>query len=449
MNKPARRRQNRHKTDTNSADLSIQTDLDHDIEEDQTANIVATSYTAIRLDHSTRGSSSSSADNGEPQTPSPQSVEAFAVTTDDDGASNNIHEKPMDPHFADLLSRLSMSSLKSQTTDKDEPNSDHLTPTPAHKILKRLPISDEKLPERQEPSSAPNVCAVNGTLASIVSNNSSVSTLSLSSSSNPPSAAPSDNAGSPSHAAKKHMKHLALLESVANESTQRTSPGPSPALPVVGPPNFSNLRPPIHPGSSASVPPIPPSMMQSRHFVTMHPMHIPNGYMPPLPSQQGGPGMEDPFIIRPPSQQVMPSSPTRRMSLHQGNLLNAILGTQNSSIPPVPPLPQRFPGPFVLQPHVSQPPVPFQIHQSPPRPGLHSSQPMRIVPPPPNAFHLNPGPLTAPLILPPNVSQPPPPPMPVPLLGVPHFNSHPHTPVNASNRAQLLSLLNANNNAGP
>jgi len=80
VNKPSRRRQPKHKSDNNSADLSLQIDQ---VEEDH-SHIVATSYTAIRLDHNTRGSSSSSVDNGDPQTPSPQSVEAYAVTANDD-----------------------------------------------------------------------------------------------------------------------------------------------------------------------------------------------------------------------------------------------------------------------------------------------------------------------------------------------------------------------------
>ena len=88
MNKPSKRRQNRRRSAEQSVDLSVKTDLGR--KTDGSADVKARQdrsdpgHSAVGMDRDAQGYSSSSADNGEPQTPSPQSAEAYPVATQAD-----------------------------------------------------------------------------------------------------------------------------------------------------------------------------------------------------------------------------------------------------------------------------------------------------------------------------------------------------------------------------
>ncbi|KAL5495271.1 DCP2 [Sanghuangporus weigelae] len=437
-NKPSKRRQNHRKNGNDSAaDLSIQTDPDNDDEVQTNEPRQQTSNRAVSLDRDVHGYSSSSVDNGEPQTPSPQAIEALPVATEVDIEGL---ENPMDPHFARLLNGLTLSASKAALNDDVEGRPTSITPTSAQSSLPSAKDSEESsldqsiLPNgggaRSSSDTSGNPLESSGVKSPSNSYKSDSSVMTIRSQSTQPT---SSAALLPIPASDRHRKHLALLESVARELALST---PSPAA-----------RQLIHPGQPSSVPPM--------SFNAENSFHNPAGALPingtfsPASFNSAGrppPGLNDPFAVRPmTSQALFPSSPSvprhgPNMSMHQGSLLSILTGPNhlapNGPVPFRGALHSQGPVPYVagpLQPLPFAPPA--QMH-------TYAPQPLRVMPPPPGSFHLNPGPLTAPLAPPPGLMQP-------------SFPQHGRNmtlntqKTSSPNASQLLSLLNSNATARP
>ncbi|KAH8120315.1 hypothetical protein DFH11DRAFT_52447 [Phellopilus nigrolimitatus] len=347
----------------------------------------------------------------------------------------------MDPHFARLLSGLSSSAKKPLSNEQIESRPMSITPisgksnsaNPAVENMlghsrdmnspAKIAFTDRPSPSKESMHlQSPSTSSANSSFSSSRSNSSSVTVMAKSP--KPSTFEPSI----PPLSVDRHLKHLALLESVAQESAVSSS------IPV--------SRSTVHPGLTSSVPPsflpesrsIPPSGL------------FPSG--PVHPSTAVGrtdPSVDDPFTVRPrTSQAVFPPSPpaVRRhgpnLSMHQGSLLSILSGPNGVSTHGLPPFPAPHPNSIFTRPEATPlingniPPPSFQ-HQA----QSFVPQPPRVMPPPPGAFQLNPQPFPVSLVP----------------TGQPSFPGSVMTPgVNnphAPNRAHLLSLLNPNTMAGP
>lgn len=433
MNKPTRRRQNRRKNgNDSSADVNTQTDDDEEVQNSGPRQ--QTSLRAVSLDRDVHGYSSSSVDNGEPQTPSPQSIEALPVTTDVDVEGS---ENAIDPHFARLLNGLTLSASKPALNGDAQDRATSITPTSAQSSLPSakegsetntdhvMPDNGDAIPSSRTSGKPSGSSGAKSPLRSYRSDSSVVAIR-------PQSTQPVSSATMlPSPASDRHRKHLALLESVAQELALST---PS-----------STTRQFFHPGQPSSVPPMLLNPENSLHSPagtlqansSIHPVPLNPACRPPAPV------LNDSFVVRPmTSQGLFPPSPNVRhhgpnMSMHQDSLLSILTGPSH----PTPRGPDPFRGPVHgPAPYMAGParPLPFP-------PPVQSQalvpQPLRIMPPPPGSFHLNPGPLTAPLASP-GMPQPP-----IHQHGLNMTNNAQKT--SSPNASQLLSLLNSNTTAKP
>ncbi|KAJ8083986.1 mRNA-decapping enzyme subunit 2 [Marasmius tenuissimus] len=370
--------------------------------------------------HQESSSQSSSADNGEPQTPSPQCSQSFADPVNVASQS----EASIDPHFARLLSSLTMSGVAAgpkkeepiestlPITHRDGPR-ERNTPVPA------IAASERYLPDTSSRSKSPFVVGIpleSGRISSVPpherqmtsspSSHFSVTSRAqlrspqpteVSSQASPLSSAttvPSRPLGSRrtssvadispylSKAAEiptsaKRLKQLALLESIADESA-RMSPfvagregAPASGL------NPLNYPPPLPP---ASVPPQafgfgdPNVIYSSSPNAAAHGMNIP--VIPQRPTMN-----DDPFQVRPRTSQainrpIYHSTPAASMSMNQSQLL--ALMNASGPLPPIssrPPLPQF---------HQQRPPIYNNMPPSSPysSPLMHTMQPGAYPPSP-------------------------------------------------------------------
>lgn len=444
-NKPTKRRQNRRKNAVDTpANLSIQTDFKAKNEVEDTQEHQDSSLRAVSLDRDIHGYSSSSVDNGEPQTPSPLSTEAIPISTVAD--VEDKPDLPMDPHFARLLSGLSLSASKPSINGDSELRPTSVTPTSAKSSLasateknkNALELPNVPTAERTRSPLLQSLGSAEPLLSLLSAKSPSDSTRSDSSivTTRPQSArpAPSESVVQPP-ASDRHLKHLALLESVAQE------------LPTS--PSAPTARQFVHPGPPQSVPPFG-SDGRPIHLGGLNSFGAPRG---PAPFNGTGPVAppmsNDPFTVRPmTSQALFPPPPSVRRhgpnaSMHQGSLLSILSGPNG--------LPVNGPAPFhpVQQfgPMNGHGSIPFAAGVAP-HPSFGSpmhgqalpSQPLRVMAPPAGVFQHNNGngPLTAPLPPPSSLSQQ--------HLPYASFNAPGHAQkAPPPNAAHLLSLLNFNN----
>ncbi|KAG0708867.1 DCP2-domain-containing protein [Suillus ampliporus] len=452
-------------------------------------------------DNATHESSSSSADNGEPQTPSPQYSEALPATSrsvathesDDEQVVNHEH---MDPHFARLLSSLTLSAVKQ---DDSKPQlilppvksplsvlAHNATPLAKQNIVdwssrvsahSETPVMISSPPPKQRLSnvSSPSTHSLRvpqsfGVQASFVESptlptspshvpgtpSGTLSTTSLSAASSASSLTSSRKPSLSSRrtsstadispylprptevpASGKMLRQLALLEAVADESSRMTPTLFSRELPAVT--NIGNTSCVRHPGPSASVP--PPAHYPQAEFRPFfgHTPSVPAGYHLPSTSQHATTGysqpplIDDVFQVRPRSSQFVAHDYSPR-NAQQNQLLSLLTGP--------PPLPVGMPHASHPHPSYLQGYLPTQHYQ--PHPSAHFSSAYQ-----PAGHHMVTGPLTA---IPPVGAQvtparfsaiPPSAHALQPTFSPPPITSR--TPV--ANSAQLLSLLNGNKRA--
>ena len=335
--------------------------------------------------------SSSSADTGEPETPSPQYSEAVPVTNDriitrdelDEG--KDVLVEPLDPHFARLLNSLSISASKK--VDSKSPTSLNRV-APSAKIIStshrsetpdwssRVPTFSETLtnpfPAKQALTPGSHSCEncadffppnepgmtlrtkVGASSTSPVATSSPSVTaarkpfMSSRRSSSIADISPYLSRPAEVPASGKRLKQLALLECVADESSKMT---PTP---------ISRELPPIHgpecrtgnSGPSTSVP--PPTCYAPRANVTGSyelgtPVHLVRGA--PLPFPRDHPLTEDLFQVRPGSSQLNHSTLTyldNRSARNTNQAKLSLLGTPPHAQGALPPtsflqtLPQSY-----------------------------------------------------------------------------------------------------------
>ncbi|KAJ7487590.1 Dcp2, box A domain-containing protein, partial [Mycena galericulata] len=323
-------------------------------------------------------SQSSSVDNGDPHTPSPQYSTAAPNHVVHDGfAQSAIDSESLDPHFARLLSSLSLSAAAAAASGKeavDPPLSiktsesvpEPSTPVP---VTASSSGSQQPLPPAANSdwsSSAPPQSQLQPQSLQPRTSFQSPSPLILSPRANGAPLAGSDppaSATSPTHSlaslralgsrrtsstadispylarssevpgSAKRLKQLALLESVADESARmlsHRSPPPGNARPAM------NNGTPHYPLPPASVPP-PPAFQHD-------PMQVLYSSGQPHPPAFHGmhPG-QDPFQVRPWTSQAFhrgpmhPAGPSS-MSMSQSQLLGLMNGApRGTPMPPPPP----------------------------------------------------------------------------------------------------------------
>ncbi|KAH7910945.1 DCP2-domain-containing protein [Hygrophoropsis aurantiaca] len=451
-------------------------------------------------DHSAQESSSqsSSADNGDPQTPSPQYTQATPVTN---GYVTKTHEsddevmypQEMDPHFARLLNSLSLSAVGPKNVqrklDATSLQPDTLLPrskTPVPDIMPFTPAvqSNNSHHSKSADTSAfllddsvkvngldgaavgpskPNLVhralrskeaptielSRNGVNArSVISpplpspSSSSVSTSNTSSSVTPARKPSMSSRRSSSTAdispyltrptelptSGKRLKQLALLESVADESSRLTPVVNNCDLPrindayYVGP---SNMR---HPGPSSSVPPLLSTDMRAMHSLNLSqqgPTLIPGISHPPLSMDVSHPPamIDDPFQVRPRSSQFTPHGPGY---LPQHGPLGMPQSSLHLSLMNGPIAPGASHAHFQQHPFMNFPPHPYAppVLVNRPHSSANYARPaMSTFHPPPHVGGL--------------------PPISAPMHN--HLPPSPHTTrMRPSGNTQLLSILNGN-----
>jgi mRNA-decapping enzyme subunit 2 len=385
-----------------------------------------------RLDVTAQESSSqtSSGDNGDPQTPSPLYSEAVVPHVDvaQTTESNSLNGTSVDPHFARLLSALTLSATTNGTGDGKPdfvppasaaiPSTSVPPATVADATLNGSTQTREVLPSgaaigdsHYRPPFQPSSMAipVNDTyrLSSPSSWPDAPSPLPPSQSTVTPG---SVNSQSPTHSRQssmitadlspylarpagipmngKRLRQLALLEAVADESSRMTHA--SATRPVMQSPSPHRASPaPIH------APP-PPNAVMSHNFTNLSPMYS-NTHGPYVPIHQTGPlnspSPDNAFVVRPrtsnsfrPLPNPSPRSFNTRGSMNQAQILNAVSGTpypypSTPSLhrPPIPPMPNlNFHGPNTFPP-----PIPTLMTSAPTfRTGPHPSALGRVPPPP-------------------------------------------------------------------
>jgi mRNA-decapping enzyme subunit 2 len=438
------------------------------------------------LDATAQESSSqtSSADNGDPQTPSPLYSEAVVTHVDvaQMTESNGLSGAAVDPHFARLLSALTLSAT---TNGNGDGKPDSVPPASAAVLPSSIPpaaeagatlngspqtrevltssavvVGDSATTARSRPPSKPSSMSVNETyrlnhpssgphvVSSLPPSQSTVTpgldTL-QSASSKPPSHSRRSSmitadlspylarpAGIPMNG--KQLRQLALLEAIADESSRMTL---APAIrPAVQSPS------PHGPSAAPHHAPPPPNTMASHNFANLSPMYS-NTHGPYVPIPQTRPLPPSPdnaFAVRPrtsnsfrPVANHLPRSFNTRGSMNQAQLVSAVSGTpypypptpslHRSPIPPMPNLNFRSPSTYSL------PPIPVVTGAPAFRAGPHPPALGRGPPPP---LHM----LSSQAISGPTASQGP--------LSTPGGSSNfafSHSTANPQN-SQLLSILN-------
>ena len=401
------------------------------------------------LDTTAQESSSqtSSGDNGDPQTPSPLYSEAVVPHVDvaQTIESNGLNGTSVDPHFARLLSALTLSATTNGTGDGKP---DHVPPTSAPIPSSSVPpatVADATLNGSSQtrevhPSSAARVGShshlpfkpsnVNDTYRlGNPSSRSDVSSPPLPSQStvtpgsvnsrSPSSKSPTHSRQSSMIAADlspylarpagipmngKRLRQLALLEAVADESSRMTLA--SATRPMTQSPSPNGASPaPIH------APP-PPNTVMSNNFTNLSPMYT-NTHGPYLPIPQTGPlnppSPDNAFVVRPrtsnsfrPLPNPSPRSFNTRGSMNQAQLLNAVSGTGTPYFYPSAPGLHRSPIPPMPNLNFHGPPNTFH---PPPLPSLMTGAPTSRNGPHPSALGRVPPPLL-PVLSPQTVSGP-------------------------------------------
>lgn len=390
------------------------------------------SFVDIQQSYAAQESSSqTSADTADPQTPSPMYSEP---TVHVDSAEPALDAQNLDPHFARLLSNLTLSATggakANPTSESDEsvvaPRRTPLTPVPAvqdspdwsmrvdhapnkpsslvHRSVVRTPHEASRgsaetvrvaLP--QSPTSSPPLSA---TLSSHSGLSKAVASGPSSRKSSTADISPYLTRAVEQPVNSKRLRQLALLESLVDETSQSTGYPAQPAVSAVpaSASAYSSAFPPFNapppPPPSASVP--PPHFM-SPHVSTLYQQHTHSDALPPQtiyqtvqsnPPVLSGPINEDEaFVVRPRTSnnfRPIPPPPSRqfgsRASMSQAQLMG-ILG--HGTAPPPPPMP-----PTMAIPHGLPPPPHF-----PSRAGMMSvPPPMRMGPvlPPPPMLHAPP-----------------------------------------------------------
>ena len=380
------------------------------------------------LDPSAQESSSqtSSADNGDPQTPSPLYSEALASQVDiaQVTESNGFATKAVDPHFARLLSALTSSAKANEGDGGKIDNGPLAIAVPVPPQTRSAPTSlnvvgDSTGVVLSHPSSKPSKqqasVAVPSDDASRLSDSSlgahipspSLTSLSTSmselSASQSPSAKPAHSRGSSMITADlspylarpagipingKRLKQLALLEAVADESSRMTPAPPlRPMTQIQSPPP---QVPPVPVQAS-----LPPNIAMPHDFTNLWSMysntHGPYLHSVPQTGHFNPPSPDNAFIVRPRTSNSFcppPSHPPRpfnsRGSMNQAQLLNALSGPSHLSSsgfhrPPIPLMP-NVPG------HSTHPlpPIPLvaRARGMPSRTGLYPPVVGRGPPPP-------------------------------------------------------------------
>jgi len=382
------------------------------------------------LDATAQESSSqtSSADNGDPQTPSPLYSEARVPHVDvaQMTESNSLNSTSVDPHFARLLSALTLSA--STNGDCVPPRSAAVPPSSVPATVTDRTLNGSTQPREVFPSSAiigdshsfppskPSSMAVPVDDAYRFSNPSSGPGVS---SPQPPSQSTvtpgsvnsqSPSSKSPTHSRQssmitadlspylarpagipmngKRLRQLALLEAVADESSRMTlASAVRPAMQSPSPHGASPIHAP------------PPNTVMSHNSTNLSPMYS-NTQGPYVPIPQTGPKLNSPspdnaFVVRPrtsnsfrPVPNPSPRSFNARGSMNQAQLLNAVSGaypypsTPSVHRPPIPPMPNlNFHSPSTFPP----PPLPTLMPGAPTfRTGPHPPALGRVpIPPPP------------------------------------------------------------------
>lgn len=433
-NKPRRKQTKQQGKVKPSVERPKQTDGDRTTEFDDS---LQNTFSSIHYDRDAQGSSSSSADN-ELQTPSPLSIEALPITestSDIDKGEQGIG----DAHFARLLTSLTLSAKE---VPFDVPSSSSpaasSTPTPADSPVKESHSSSPSLSTSGsfDVGSQGTDRTLQRTLASPSSN------ISLSVSPKPsdlpstsqPAVASEIVERLPVSDPARRMKHLALLESVANESMSTPYPSMTFGQPTQA--NTGTVRPaftplPHHPSS------VPPP------FAPLDQRFLGNNIVPgrqPVPPQGYGnfvnphvqlPTYTDPIHGRPlTSNAILPPPLAQRrlmhhgstMSLHQGNLLSILGSNGPSNVAP-----QTFDNAHALAGNAA--PHPAALPGAPPQFRTNGMNGLVVVPP--SMRSVQNGPRTAPLLAPQQQHQPI-------MNGAVHPNGLRHP---SSNKAQLLSIL--------
>ncbi|KZV71341.1 hypothetical protein PENSPDRAFT_411919 [Peniophora sp. CONT] len=392
------------------------------------------SFVDIQQSYAAQESSSqTSADTADPQTPSPMYSEP---TVHVDSAEPAIDAQNLDPHFARLLSNLTLSATAgvaktNPTSESDEsvvaPRRTPLTPIPASPAAQDSP--DWSMRVDHAPIKPPSFVQRSAVRSPNGASRGSAETVRVTLpqspvSSPPPSATDSSHSGQLKVAASgppsrksstadispyltraveqlvnsKRLRQLALLESLVDETSQSAGHPAPPAVSAVpaSASAYSSAFPPFNapppPPPSASVP--PPNFM-SPHVSTLYQQHT-HSDAPPLqtiyqtvqsnPPVLPGPINEDEaFVVRPRTSnnfRPIPPPPARqfgsRASMSQAQLMGIL---SHGPAPPLPPLPPNMAGPHG-----------FPLPHFPPRAGMMSVPPMGMGPvlPPPPMMHAPP-----------------------------------------------------------
>ena len=370
-------------------------------------------------------SQTSSGDNGDPQTPSPLYSEAVVPHVDvaQTAESNGLNGTSVDPHFARLLSALTLSAT---TNGSGDGKPDCVPPASAAIAPATIPVAilngstqtREVLPSdaaigdsHYRPPSKPS--SMGAPVNDIYRLSNPSSPLPPSQSTVTPGSVNSQlpSSKSPTHSRQssmitadlspylarpagipmngKRLRQLALLEAVADESSRMTLA--SATRPVMQSPSPHGASPtPIH------APP-PPNVM-SHSFANLSPMYsnTHGSYVPiPQTGPLNSPSPDNAFVVRPrtsnsfrPLPNPSPRSFNTRGSMNQAQLLNAVSGTpypypSTPSLhrPPIPPMPNNL---NYHNLNTFPPPPPPTLMTGTPtfRTGPHPSALGRVPPPP-------------------------------------------------------------------
>ncbi|KAI3622414.1 mrna-decapping enzyme subunit 2 [Moniliophthora roreri] len=389
-------------------------------------------YTTYQDAHQESSSQSSSADNGDPQTPSPQCPPSMANHVD----VVSTETESMDPHFARLLSSLTMSGAAKEKQSesalpkhtRDEALRERNTPMPTaltNTEPRSQPAVEAKAFTSPSNGKTKDVSSSSSSFVEQVHSSQSVTALSPARSvfESPPLTKLHGNGPSPSATSSatsqrpltsrrtssvadispylsktteipssaKRLRQLALLESVADESARMS---PYLALREMAASRMTP-NPLTYPGPPASVPPqlfgpADPNVIYSSGPGAMPPSDANLGHIPPRPFIQ-----DDPFQVRPRTSHAVNrplyhQSPPASMSMNQSQLL----ALMSASTPPQSAQPSSYVSPI---PPYQRP----NVHGVPPLPSLYPTvpaQPLRqgaftipvqsplnhmVVPPPP------------------------------------------------------------------
>jgi mRNA-decapping enzyme subunit 2 len=309
-------------------------------------------------------SQSSSLDNGGPHTPSPQYTQSTPAIVEDQGEPI-VPIETLDPHFAGLLSKLSLSAAPASLSKPGHPatNDSHSPVSP--RALPASPVAHNAA--GQSPAVQPVAKDFPPVIDNIQATNASKSPMLAPASPRSPTTRRTTTADISPYLSKavevpmsaRRLQQLALLESVAQESARRTPMLPS--VPAGMPSNFG--------GPNYHQPPVSQPLA-----------HYP---APPFSGQSGASSVYPPFPnAPPPAQDPMMRSrtsqafhrngyqgPAGSMSMSQHQLLSLINGARPGASPP----PQRAPPPahnLGVHPmyHGGPPPFNPQYRQGPPPP---------------------------------------------------------------------------------